>query len=129
MLHAANSCRAMLLRQCAVLTVAPPYLAVQAAQVWDLVQRHARANHELGGGDVDVGDPLGHRVLHLCIFSHIWQSVMRKSCRTTRLPALSPVKATAPVVNPRNAASERPISLVARSTAVHCAPGCRWGTL
>lgn len=82
--HAANSCRAMPLRQWrstrAVLTVAPPHLAVQAAQVWDVVQRHAHANHELSGGDVDVGDPLRHRMLHLCKLAHIWQSAVRKSC-------------------------------------------------
>ena len=37
----------------------------QAAQVGDGVQRGAHADHQLGGGDVDVGDPLGHGVLDL----------------------------------------------------------------
>ncbi len=42
-------------------------LSVQAAQVGDAVQRHAHADHELAGGDVDVGDPLGDGVLHLVV--------------------------------------------------------------
>ena len=40
-------------------------LAVHAAHVRDAVQRHAHADQQLAGGDVDPGDPLGDRVLDL----------------------------------------------------------------
>ena len=40
-------------------------LAIQAPQVWDAVQRHTHADCQLAGRDVDVADPLSHRMLHL----------------------------------------------------------------
>ena len=45
--------------------------AEQAPDVRDAMQRNAHADQQLAGRDVDVGDPLSHRVLHLQPSHHL----------------------------------------------------------
>jgi len=43
-----------------------PILSIaQVPDVWDVVERNAHGNVQLGGGHVDPGDGFSHRVFHL----------------------------------------------------------------
>ena len=44
----------------------PSILSIaQVPDVWDVVERNAHGNVQLGGGHVDPGDGFGHGVFHL----------------------------------------------------------------